>query len=157
MSASDTTDETTDPPTDRPISGRRTAPRRDPVTIAQIPHIWDGDVLLTTVQGAAALMQVGLSTVRYWDRKGWIRVKYSPSGRKHVVIESLWRDEPPVWVRAQVEAAREGARRMTAVRLARAAEGNADAADAADANADVNAPDTAPHSPHNPPSGEGEP
>lgn len=98
----------------------RQIPRPDPVTIAQVPHVFDGEVLLTTISGAAALMGVTNAAVRYWIRKHWVQTRLAPSGRKWIVITSLWREAPPRDVQAWVERAQESARAMTADRVAAA-------------------------------------
>lgn len=89
-----------------------------PVTIAQVPHVFDGEVLLTTISGAAALMGVTNAAVRYWIRKNWVQVRLAPSGRKWIVIASLWREDVPKDVAAQIARAQDAARGMTADRVA---------------------------------------
>lgn len=127
------------------MSSAPALPRPDPVTLAQITTLWDGQVLLCSISDAAKLLGVARGTVHDWIRKDLVQVRYLPSGRKRVVVSSLWRDTPPGEMRAQLAAAEARARAMTRDRLAAAG------ADPVDPTADPAAdPPTQPNLPLDP-------
>ena len=65
---------------------------RGPATLADIPHVWDGEILMTTVRGAADLLGVTPQTVRNWIRAGKIAgVRRQAGGtRPWVPVRHLW-------------------------------------------------------------------
>lgn len=82
---------------------------RTPKPLTQIPIAWDGEILMTTVRGAADLMGVGVTTVRYWIRRGMVTgARRHPSGRVWIPVVGLWRDAVPAALQQQIENMRAG-------------------------------------------------
>lgn len=91
---------------------------KSPKTLAEIPHVWDGEILMTTVRGAADLLGVCPTTVRNWIRAGRVTgCRYLPSGRKYLPVRQLWRDEVPAEVASQIAKMREGAAALRALKV----------------------------------------
>lgn len=89
-------------------------------TLAEIPHVWDGEILMTTVRGAADLLGVTPQTVRNWLRAGKVPgVRYHAGGtRKWLPVRSLWRGTEPSWYAELLARQRAAAAHATAAKIA---------------------------------------
>lgn len=90
---------------------------RTPKTLAEISLAWDGEILMTSVRGAADLLGVSMTSVRNWIRSGKIRgCRYFPSGRKYLPVRELWREGVPERVEAEIQRMRDGAAALRALK-----------------------------------------
>ena len=67
-----------------------------PIAAATTPDVvmTDGTQTLVDIPTAARMAGVSIRTVYNWIARDRVAVRYTPSGKRRVVVSSLWRDVP---------------------------------------------------------------